>query len=124
MKSQATTTLTFTASCVPQLGSGLVDDPTNPNDETLFGGTIKAEGYWSGTEYAPDTTDNDAWLFSTHELTAGDQYYASRYLGYDAWVVRPGRADAPEPGSLLLLTAGLAGLGWSRRHVRRKEPVA
>jgi hypothetical protein len=40
-------------SCALQAGFGLIDDPANPNDESLFV-NLQSLAYWSGTAYAPD----------------------------------------------------------------------
>lgn len=72
----------------------------------------EAAYYWSGTEYAPGA----AWYFS-----ADNGYQRYTYGNYElyAWAVRSGDVAAtsvPEPGTLLLLAAGLAGIGAARRR--------
>jgi hypothetical protein len=76
--------------------------------------------YWSSTEYAiyPDSM---AWAFSPGSGGQG-AYYKDKYdifSSYFAWAVRDGdvaAASVPEPGSLMLMMAGLAGLGFVKRR--------
>ena len=89
----------------PQSGWGL----TNTGDFQ----NMQPDFYWSGTEYA--TNPDLAWLFSTNY---GLQFSYGK--GYDSYAiaVRPGDVSAPvpEPGTLLLLCSGLAGLAtWRKR---------
>jgi len=70
--------------------------------------------YWSGTEYAPNT--NYAWRFYTN---IGNQDAYNKNGEFYAWAVRSGDVAAvavPEPGTLLLLAAGLAGIAGAKRR--------
>jgi hypothetical protein len=66
--------------------------------------------YWSGTRLGPGVV---AWNFN---FSNGFQIAENETLEFWAWAVRSGGvAAAPEPASLLLIGAGMLGLGWSRR---------
>ena len=70
--------------------------------------------YWSGTEYAPNPSL--AWYFSTGD---GNQYARAFDLDRFALAVRPGDVAAvPEPETVALFLAGLAGV-----LVMRRRPV-
>lgn len=76
--------------------------------------------YWSGTEFAL-STDN-AWYFG---MDKGGQGAFGKFTELLAMAVRPGDVAAtrvPEPGTLVLAAAALAGLGVVRR--RRGAPSA
>ena len=74
---------------------------------------VQSDTYWSGTEYAPNTTGS-AWLF--HTLN-GSQGTYSKGTTLFALAVRPGQVAAvPIPATAWLLGSGLMGLlGIARR---------
>ncbi len=100
-----------------QPGYGLVDDPANPGDESLFR-NLQSYGYWSGTPYygSGGSPENHAWHFNTN---VGSQNYTSKGTQYHAWAVRNGDVAAvPEPHAygLFLAGLGLVGFAVSRRR--------
>ena len=70
--------------------------------------------YWSGTEFAPNS--GVAWTFEFDGGSNGIGAFGFFELG--AWAVREGDvvAAVPEPGTLLLMGLGFAGLGMARRR--------
>jgi hypothetical protein len=68
--------------------------------------------YWSGTEYAPNTSS--AWDFP---FSYGSQYYNAKTVGLYAWAVRPGDiAAVPVPATVWLFGSALGVMGWLRRR--------
>ena len=73
------------------------------------------EDYFSGTEYS--ASPNLAWNFYFH---TGEQSPDSKYYELFALAVHPGDVSAvPEPGTMLLLGTGLAGLIVFRKRQGR-----
>jgi Protein of unknown function (DUF1566)/PEP-CTERM motif len=87
---------------------------THNADLTLFN-NVQANGYWSGTEYAPDPSY--AWNFG---MSDGFQGVSSKGTNLFALAVRPGQVAAvPEPSTYVMLLAGLGLIGFTAR--RRKD---
>jgi hypothetical protein len=76
---------------------------------------VQPFGYWSATEYAPNT--GDAWGFS---FGGGYQGYDDNAVGLYAWAVLTGdvgaTANVPEPGTISLMLSGLAMVGFAVRR--------
>lgn len=86
---------------------------TNNANYSLFN-NIKLNHYWSGTEYAPNTSG--AWEFF---FINGSQDYKLKGLNYYALAVRSGQVTSvPIPSAAWLLGSGLLGLA-SIRHKRK-----
>ena len=92
----------------PQSGWGLTS--TSADGVNLL--NIQSNRFWLDTEYAPSTYF--AWFFDTSD---GYQGYFNKPTEKYAWAVRSGDVAAvPEPGTLLLLAAGLAGIAGAIRR--------
>ena len=96
----------------PQSGSGVTNTGPFTNLQSRSIDYFWAF-YWSGTEYA--TNPDWAWRFGTGE---GGQDRNLKDNKFYAWAVRSGDV-VPEPGTVLLLVTGLAGmLGFGRMRRR------
>jgi hypothetical protein len=74
---------------------------------------LKPDVYWSGTEYAPDTSN--AWH---HDFNDGGQAYASKDALWHVWAVRDGDIGVvPIPPAVWLFGSALVVMGWMRRKV-------
>jgi hypothetical protein len=75
---------------------------------------VQSYVYWSGTEYAPNTSS--AWFFGTYN---GFQSANGKDFNMYAWAVRPGQVAAvPEPETVAMLLAGLGMLSFTARRRR------
>jgi hypothetical protein len=77
---------------------------------------LQSNPYWSGTEYAPNTSN--AWLFY---FSDGTQVNQSKDLNFMyAWAVRPGDvAVVPIPRAVWLFISALSFLSYYRRKTKQ-----
>jgi hypothetical protein len=115
----------FDTSGAPQSGCCLWND--NPFSNLQY--DILSPSYWSGTEYAPDTTS--AWAFDPKFGGQGGWFKGDEPSSF-AWAVRSGDVVAipepawavgsgdvfaiPEPETYALMLAGLGLVGWLARR--------
>ena len=102
-------TLSTASTCSgPQAGWGL-------QNSGPFTHVVPLNGYWSGTEYAPNTS-----LALNFGMNFGTQSrFDKTYDGYYAWAVSPGDVAAvPEPEAWGLMLSGLALVGAVARRRR------
>lgn len=96
--------------CVAQPGWGLTYSGPFAN--------LMADKYWSGTEYAPDSSE--AWKFY---FSDGYQRQHGKFAEHYAWAVHPGDiAAVPAPGVAWLVALSFALIG--RRAAGRHSPTA
>jgi hypothetical protein len=81
--------------------------------------------YVAGTILTAPITGIDNTLESGQsiELCQGSAPFSQQCEFVNANLSAGGAQSAPEPGALALFCAGLAGLGWTRRRVRRRTCV-
>ena len=101
------------------LGGTVGQDKTGT--QTALGGQVltgiqHSSFYWSGSERFPDFPWNFNFGNGIQQSSFGEGNFNF------AWAVRAGDviAAVPEPASLLLVGAGMLGLGWMRRRERRR----
>ena len=96
----------------PQAGSGLINTASFSN--------LQSNHYWSGLEFAPAKIGAWGFLFDDGSQVADDKGES-----FFAWAVRSGdvAASVPEPGTVLLMGAGLAGLIGVKRSKQRGASV-
>ncbi len=101
-----------------QGGYGIVDDPLNPNDESLFS-DLRRGVYWSGQAVQPFSVS--AWSFNM--LDGYQSAYEEIFIRDNyAWPVRTGdvAAPIPEPETYAMMLAGLGLLGVMTRRRKQK----
>lgn len=100
---------------------------TTHNGNYDFFSKVQPGYYWSATEFA--LVSNVAWSLSFY---SGYQGFANEANGRFAWAVAPGNvgdavlknASVPEPGTLLLICAGLMGIVAQRGKIRDPGAVS
>lgn len=101
-----------------QAGYGLVNDPLNPNDESLFI-NLKNGRYWYSTLRPDNDTNAFEFRMQYGNVAAGHL----GYVGY-AWALRDGDvavAAIPEAETWAMLLAGLGLVGLAVRRKSRLE---
>jgi hypothetical protein len=96
-------------------GDSILADPPGILDD--YFDNMQSFVYWSGTEYAP--SPGFAWFFGTLE---GGQGAIDKFYRNYGWAVRPGQiaaAEAPLPGTALLMALGFGAMTVLRRARRR-----
>ncbi|MCQ8181476.1 DUF1566 domain-containing protein [Methylomonas sp. SURF-1] len=103
-----------------QPGYGLVDDPADSDDESLFR-NIESYYYWTATPYQGGAGNSQDSVWYLHTAT-GMQNYSSKGLQSYVWAVRDGDVAAvPDPDSYILFLSGLGLVFW---QLRRRNAIA
>ena len=101
-------------------GTVNADILTSSDPDLALFGNLRADGYWSGTEFLfiDPSEGSFAWTF---QFGGGIQGVDPKSHDNDfaAWAVRSGDvAIVPEPSTLALFVTGIAGLGFMMRRRR------